>query len=84
MKSHAEFDFRISIKNGLDQYLKMEVFIDVNVEDIVKLNSEFDSFFIDYAIEQDSLDMLGKFLVAFKLKIVVMTVQRIQNPYTSV
>lgn len=68
MKSHAEFDFRISIKNGLDQYLKMEVFIDVNVEDIVKLNSEFDSFFIDYAIEQDSLDMLGKFLVAFKLK----------------
>lgn len=68
MKSHADFDFRIGIKNGLDQYLKTEVFIDVNVEDIVRLNSEFDSFFIDYAIEHDCLDMLGKFLVAFKLK----------------
>lgn len=57
---------RLSVNNGLDRNLKIEVFLDVNVDEASYLNMEFTTYFVDYMFDNERYDLSGKFLVFFK------------------
>lgn len=57
---------RLSVNNGLDRNLKMEVFLDINGDEASYLNREFTTYFVDYIFDNDRHDLSGKFLVFFK------------------
>lgn len=57
---------RFSINNGLDRNLKIEVFLDVNGDEMSYLNRAFTTYFVDYIFDNDRHDLSGKFLVFFK------------------
>lgn len=65
-KTRQQFIPRFSIDNGLDKYLKIEVFLDVSTEEASELNSEFFSIFMDYVFENDRHNLLGKFAILIK------------------
>lgn len=64
--TRQQFIPRFSINNGLDRNLKIEVFLDVNVDEASYLNTEFTTHFVDYIFDNDRHDLLGKFMVFFK------------------
>ena len=64
--TRQQFIPRFSINNGLDRNLKIEVFLDVNVDEASYLNTEFTTNFVDYIFDNDRHDLSGKFLVFFK------------------
>jgi len=64
--TRQQFIPRFSINNGLDRNLKIEVFLDVNVDEASYLNTEFTTYFVDYIFDNDRHDLSGKFLVFFK------------------
>ncbi|KRG34230.1 MULTISPECIES: tetratricopeptide repeat protein [unclassified Psychrobacter] len=66
VKTRQMAAYRLSIENGLDRYLKIEVFLDINADEASYLNSEFTTHFVDYVFDKDRHDLLGKFVVFFK------------------
>ena len=66
VKTRQMAAYRLSIENGLDRYLKIEIFLDINADEASYLNSEFTTYFVDYVFEKDRHDLLGKFVVFFK------------------
>lgn len=65
-RTRQQFIPRFSIDNGLDKYLKIEVFLDINREEASELNSDFFDIFMDYVFENDRHNLLGKFAVVIK------------------
>ncbi len=57
---------RLSVNNGLDRNLKIEVFLSVDGNEASYLNTEFTTYFVDYVFDNDRHDLLGKFIVFFK------------------
>ncbi|MDN3397704.1 hypothetical protein QL919_03055 [Psychrobacter sp. APC 3426] len=66
LKTRQMATYRLSIENGLDRYLKIEAFLDVNADEASYLNSEFTTCFVDYVFDNERHDLLGKFIVFFK------------------
>ncbi|TEW87141.1 tetratricopeptide repeat protein [Psychrobacter sp. 230] len=65
-RTRQQFIPRFSIENGLDKYLKIEIFLNVNTEEASELNSEFFDILMDYVFENDRHNLLGKFSVVLK------------------
>ena len=65
-KTRQMATYRLSVENGLDRYLKIEIFLDINVDEAAYLNSEFTTRFVDYVFDNERHDLLGKFVVFFK------------------
>lgn len=65
-KTRQNFKPRISIVNGLDKHLTVEIFLNINLEEASYLDSEFTECFMDYVFEKDRYDLLGKFVVFFR------------------
>lgn len=66
VKTRQMAAYRLKIENGLDRYLKIEVFLDINADEASYLNSEFTTHFVDYIFDNDCHHLLGKFVVFFK------------------
>lgn len=66
LKTRQPLMARFSIENGLSQNLMIEVFLEVTPQEAVYLTSEFEEVFMNYAIENERYDLLGKILVFFK------------------
>jgi tetratricopeptide (TPR) repeat protein len=65
-KSHEEAKIRFSIENRFDQFVRVESFLTINSKQAVDLNAEFDSLFIEYALNNDCLNSIGSFVTYFK------------------
>lgn len=66
IKSHEEAKIRFSIENRFDQFIRVESFLTINSKQAIDLNAEFDSVFIEYALNNDCLSSLGSFVTYFK------------------
>lgn len=64
--TRQNFNPRFTINNGLDRNLKIEVFLNVDGDEVSYLNTEFTTYFVDYVFDNDRHDLLGKFMVFFK------------------
>lgn len=65
-RTRQSFKPRFTINRGLDRNLKIEIFLNVNVDQASQLDSEFQSILLDYVFEHDCFDFLGKFIVFFR------------------
>jgi|26BtaG_2_1085354.scaffolds.fasta_scaffold04969_3 hypothetical protein len=65
-ETRQNFRPRFSIDNGLDRNLKIELFLDINADEAVYLDSKFTDFFVDYVFDNNRHDLLGKFVIFFR------------------
>lgn len=55
-----------SIENSEDQYIAIDVFVDVTIGESLSLTSRFENILVKHAVESGRDDILSKFLVYFK------------------
>lgn len=57
---------RFSIDNGLDKYLNIEIFLDIDLDEAAYLNSEFNTHYVEYIFDNEQYGLLGKFVTFFR------------------
>lgn len=55
-----------SIENGEDQYIAIDVFVDVTISESLIITSKFENTLVNYAVDSGRDDILSKFLVYYK------------------
>lgn len=67
-KVYDQFNIRFQIENSDEQYLIVEVFVNVSTADAVALTIQFEDKLVKYAAKHGRSDILSKFLVYYKNK----------------
>lgn len=57
---------RFKVINGLDKNLVIEIFINMNIDEMAYLDSKFTTKFLDYVFDEERHNLLGKFIVFFR------------------
>ncbi|UNK04389.2 hypothetical protein MN210_08475 [Psychrobacter raelei] len=65
-KTLETYHLRISIEDKYDQFVRVEVFLEITPKQAIELNKQFDSSFIEHVIISENLSALEKFIVYFK------------------
>lgn len=55
-----------SIESGEDQYIAIDVFVDVTISESLTITSKFENTLVNYAVDTGRDDILSKFLVYYK------------------
>ena len=55
-----------SIENDEDQYIAIDIFVDVTICESLSFTSEFENILVNHAVEKNSNKILSKFLVYYK------------------
>lgn len=67
-ETRQNFRPRFTIVNDSEEYLLIEVFLDVNSDEVLYLDSKFKEEYIDHIFDNNKYDSLGKFVVSFNQK----------------
>lgn len=67
-KVYDQFNTRFQIENSDEQYLVVEVFVNVSTADAVALTIQFEDRLVKYAAKHERSEILSKFLVYYKNK----------------
>lgn len=63
---HDHLNVSLSIENVDEQYLIVEVYADISLEEALKLTNEIETRLVEYSIETGNKNILSKFLVYYK------------------
>lgn len=64
-ETRQNFRPRFTIVNDSEEYLLIEVFLDINSDEMLYLDSKFKEEYIDHIFDNNKYDSLGKFVVSF-------------------
>ncbi len=63
---HDPFNISCTVENDEEQYVFVEIFADVTIEESLFLTSKFENILVEHALKSGRNDILSKFLVYYK------------------